>query len=220
MATEKGKEQMKIRLDRFTSIIKKKRNNDFENELKEIKDLFKSQKDFSPEEFYERLLTRLEISYNDGSLKKWFWIDLVNIADGIFMNEKEETITNEDNEKFVKRLYEIINEMAESDYKQNETGINDPDYVSPKQQYEVFLHDFQADSDIELIERFNDQVYTQGWTGSRGAYLSAIHTEFNNRKFDFSVIGDSEGLSFKQKIKLEGKIISIMDASAPDEEKI
>jgi hypothetical protein len=63
--------------------------------------------------------------------------------------------------------------------------------------------------DAEIIEAFNKQVGNTGWTTSRGIYLSALHKELDNRGFDFSAIGTSNSLSFKNKVILIGKKVEI-----------
>ena len=70
-----------------------------------------------------------------------------------------------------------------------------------------YLEQFKEITDEELIRRFNEQVGVRGWVSARGAYVAAIHVEFDRRGFDYSLIGDSISLSFKNKIKLVGKKI-------------
>jgi hypothetical protein len=70
-----------------------------------------------------------------------------------------------------------------------------------------YLEQFKEITDEELIRRFNEQVGVRGGVPARGAYMAAIHAEFDRRGFDYSLIGDSISLSFKNKIKLVGKKI-------------
>ncbi len=68
---------------------------------------------------------------------------------------------------------------------------------------------FKGMSDEQLIIAFNREVGNSGWTCTRALYLSAIHEEFETRQYDYSIIGNKEGLSFLKKIKLIGKKIVI-----------
>jgi len=58
-------------------------------------------------------------------------------------------------------------------------------------------------SNEELVNSFNKEVGNSGWGTARGTYLAAIHDEFKKREFDYSEIGDSSSLSFKEKIYLK-----------------
>lgn len=69
---------------------------------------------------------------------------------------------------------------------------------------------FETYSDIELLETFNKEVWNTWWTSSRAEFLSELHTEFDNRWFDYSKIWDSESLSFKNKITLNWNKIEIL----------
>lgn len=68
---------------------------------------------------------------------------------------------------------------------------------------------FETYSDIELIEAFNKEVWNKWWASARAEYLSELQTEFNNRWFDYSEIGDKNSLSLKKEIKLNQKKIYI-----------
>ena len=67
---------------------------------------------------------------------------------------------------------------------------------------------FITHTDSEIISVFNREVGNSGWGTARASYLVAIHSEFDRRKFDYSEIGDSKSLSFKNHIVLDGKKIS------------
>ena len=69
---------------------------------------------------------------------------------------------------------------------------------------------FETYSDIELLETFNKEVWNKWWTSARAEFLSELHTEFDNRLFDYSNIWDSKSLSFKNNITLRWKIINII----------
>ena len=70
---------------------------------------------------------------------------------------------------------------------------------------------FRAMSDQELIEDFNREVGNDGWVSARAAFLAALHDEFNNREYDYAIIGCRQGLSFARKVRLEGKRIVLQD---------
>jgi hypothetical protein len=66
-------------------------------------------------------------------------------------------------------------------------------------------------TDQELIDRFNHEVgpALYGWTSSKASYFAAVHHQFNKRDFDYSAIGDVHALSWKNKIRLKGKVVEI-----------
>ena len=70
-----------------------------------------------------------------------------------------------------------------------------------------FQKQLKSYNDEELINRFNEEVGNKGWGTARASFLSALHEEFNLRGFDYSVIGDTNSLSFKNKITLINKTI-------------
>jgi hypothetical protein len=75
----------------------------------------------------------------------------------------------------------------------------------PQKNYKEYKERFSDMSDEQLIDAFNREVNNIGWTSSRAFYLVALQEEFENRNYDYSEIGDKEGLSLKNKIKLIGK---------------
>lgn len=70
-----------------------------------------------------------------------------------------------------------------------------------------FQKQLEFDSDIELIDRFNEEVNNVGSGSARYSFLAALHHEFIRRGFNYSVIGDSDSLSFRDKITLKYKTI-------------
>lgn len=74
--------------------------------------------------------------------------------------------------------------------------------------FEEFLERFGAISDEELIQIFNKEVGNSGWGTARASFLAAIHHEFDKRGCDYSEIGDSNALSFKDLISLNEKKVS------------
>lgn len=71
-----------------------------------------------------------------------------------------------------------------------------------------FDMEFSELSDEALIDRFNNEVGNQGWTSSRASFLAAMHTQFEQRGIDFSLIGDDSQMSLDRKVVLEGKKVS------------
>ncbi len=71
--------------------------------------------------------------------------------------------------------------------------------------YNGFLSTFAGESDERLIDRSNREVGNNGWAGAHGAYLAAIHTEFDRRGLDYSLIGNEDSLSYRYKVRLEEK---------------
>ncbi|MEK7473308.1 MAG: hypothetical protein AAB668_01070 [Patescibacteria group bacterium] len=74
-----------------------------------------------------------------------------------------------------------------------------------------FIERFKAMSDAELVEAFNKEVGNPGWVSARAEYLTVLHREFDERGFDYSVIGNEGGLSLSREVGLEGKKIIIVD---------
>lgn len=69
--------------------------------------------------------------------------------------------------------------------------------------HQWFLEDverFKKYSNDEIIQAFNDQIGNPGMVSRRMSYLSAIHHEFKRRGFDYSLIGDTQSLSFARKV--------------------
>ena len=72
-----------------------------------------------------------------------------------------------------------------------------------KERKEEYLDWFKKKSDKELITCFNREVGNPGWVGARADYLSAMHQEFDNRHYDYSIIkSDDGGIFFRHKVKL------------------
>ena len=71
--------------------------------------------------------------------------------------------------------------------------------------FEEFTERFDSLTDLELVDCFNQQVGNSGWTSTKAIYLAVLHKEFITRRFDYSIIGNQESLSFKYKIQLRGR---------------
>ncbi len=74
--------------------------------------------------------------------------------------------------------------------------------VDHEKTYQEFKERFNKMSNEELISAFNREVGNPGWTSSRATYLALMNEEFEKRKFDYSAIGSSGGLSLKNKVEL------------------
>lgn len=72
-----------------------------------------------------------------------------------------------------------------------------------------YIDKFKAMTDEQLIEAFNHEVGNTGWVGARALYIAALHQAFHEHGFDYSAIGDEHGLSFSQKVRLEGQKVII-----------
>jgi hypothetical protein len=81
---------------------------------------------------------------------------------------------------------------------------------SSEKHYKEFQERFLNLSDERLIMTFNKEVGNKGWGTARAAFLSALHSEFIRREFDFSAIGNKRSLSFRNKIKLTNKVVVII----------
>ena len=73
--------------------------------------------------------------------------------------------------------------------------------------FDEFTARLAAETNAELIESFNREVGNAGWTSSRASYLAALRNELKSRNFDLSAIGGPDSLSFRAKIRLNGKTI-------------
>jgi len=77
------------------------------------------------------------------------------------------------------------------------------DYKKEKEKlYKEDLNFFKKKNDKELIDTFNREVGNPGWTSSRGTYLAALHEEFDNRHYNYSIIGDKGSMFLRHKVKL------------------
>lgn len=68
---------------------------------------------------------------------------------------------------------------------------------------------FKKYSDQELIDLFNKNVWNSWWNSARANFSCELRKEFTRRWFDYSKISDGTSMSYKNKIKLEDKIIRI-----------
>lgn len=91
---------------------------------------------------------------------------------------------------------------------------------------ETFLEKFTREhlmhlrekSIYELVVSFNREVGCMGWTGTRGAYLCALHTAFEESGFELdpTVFKPNVGLSLRRKVQVVGnKVVAITPESEP-----
>jgi len=66
---------------------------------------------------------------------------------------------------------------------------------------------FQKMDNKQLVKTFNKEAGKPGWLSSKRYFFLAMHKEFENRKYDYSVIGNKKGLFCAKKIKLVGNKI-------------
>ena len=83
------------------------------------------------------------------------------------------------------------------------------------QLYEKYMRRFDKYSDQEIIAAFNRESGNCGWGTARASYLGALHKQLDKRNFDYSEIGGKGSMSLRSKIKLEGKVVSII-SDPPD----
>jgi len=81
--------------------------------------------------------------------------------------------------------------------------------------FDGYVDLFKSYDDQEIITAFNREVGISGWGTARSAFLSAIHSEFNRRQLDYSVIGDQKTLSFKSMICLTGNKLELVTEKPP-----
>ena len=72
--------------------------------------------------------------------------------------------------------------------------------MSQIEKYNEYLERFEKLNTQAIVDMFNKEVGVEGWTSSRATYLAAIHGEFERRGIDYSVIGNKEGMSLKDRV--------------------
>jgi uncharacterized protein YdbL (DUF1318 family) len=83
--------------------------------------------------------------------------------------------------------------------------------VDPDKLFKEFKERFEKMSDNELVEALNGDVGNPGWVSARASFLTALHDELEARGIDYSAIGNKSSLSLKNKIKLVGKKIVVVN---------
>ena len=85
----------------------------------------------------------------------------------------------------------------------------------PQKLFKEYTERMNPYSDEKIVEILNSEVGKGGWGTARASYLGALHKQLDKRKLDYSEIGDKESLSFKRKVRLEGKKIKVIPNSEP-----
>lgn len=73
------------------------------------------------------------------------------------------------------------------------------------------LESLRRKSNEKLIKKFNREVGNNGWTGTRGAYLSALRDALEERNLELDETVFGKGFtSYRHKVKLVGnKVIAV-----------
>jgi hypothetical protein len=85
----------------------------------------------------------------------------------------------------------------------------------PQKLFKEYTERMNRYSDEKIVEILNSEVGKGGWGTARASYLGALHKQLDIRKLDYSEIGGKESLSFKRKVRLEGKKIKVIPNSEP-----
>ena len=85
----------------------------------------------------------------------------------------------------------------------------------PQKLFKEYTERMNRYSDEKIVEILNREVGNGGWGTARASYLGALHKQLDKRDLDYSEIGDKGSLSFKRKVRLEGKKIKVIPNSEP-----
>ena len=77
--------------------------------------------------------------------------------------------------------------------------------MTPTEYYEYFKKDLEPLSDDAIIARFNQSVGLRAFGMARQGYLRALRASLDERKIDYSAVGDDQTLRFDRKVRLVGK---------------
>jgi len=78
---------------------------------------------------------------------------------------------------------------------------------TPNDYYLDFENRFSNFSNDQLISAFNIEVGNMSGGLTHVSYLAALHNELHKRDLDYSDIGNSETLSFNEKVELLGNVV-------------
>jgi hypothetical protein len=81
--------------------------------------------------------------------------------------------------------------------------------ATAEENYKSYMIQFDKLTDEEIVSLFNKDVNNPGWVSRRGAFLSAIESQFVKREIDYTVISHGQGLKLTSKVKLEGKKLTL-----------
>ncbi len=83
-----------------------------------------------------------------------------------------------------------------------------------EQKCDEFFKELDTLSDEEVVEKFSVQTGAKGWASTKSAYLKALTRQFDKREIDYSAIKTDNGISLRDKVRLEGKkMILVMKES-------
>lgn len=79
------------------------------------------------------------------------------------------------------------------------------------QLYNKFAAAFAADSLSSLVESFNRNVGSRGWSSVRAYHDKALIDEFIRRGIDVSAVSDGKSISFAHHVALDGNRLVKID---------
>lgn len=77
--------------------------------------------------------------------------------------------------------------------------------MTPIEYYEYFKKDLEPLSDDAIIARFNQSVGLRAFGMARQGYLKALRASLDERKIDYSAVGNDQTLRFDRRVTLVGK---------------
>lgn len=80
-----------------------------------------------------------------------------------------------------------------------------------KEYFDYFKQELIELTDEEFISRFNREVGIKAFGVARQGYLWAIRNEFERRNIDYSDIGSSDSISYKNAVYLKNKKLHILN---------
>ena len=80
-----------------------------------------------------------------------------------------------------------------------------------KKYFDYFKQELIELTDEEFISRFNREVGIKAFGVARQGYLWAIRNEFERRNIDYSDIGSSDSISYKNAVYLKNKKLHILN---------
>lgn len=80
-----------------------------------------------------------------------------------------------------------------------------------KEYFDYFKQELIELTDEEFVSRFNREVGIKAFGVARQGYLWAIRNEFERRNIDYSDIGSSDSISYKNAVYLKNKKLHILN---------
>lgn len=78
---------------------------------------------------------------------------------------------------------------------------------TPNDYYLDFERRFSLFTNDHLVNAYNLEVANMSSGLTHASYLAALHNELHKRELDYSAIGNSESISFNDKVELLGNVI-------------